>query len=89
MSRAEIQLTNQDFWDELTEEIRLRTRQYPDRVQAGEMSTYEANRRWLVMIELKEFIDLLNAREMELSDLVEILKAAKTIMAVQMKLSFH
>jgi len=92
MKRSKIKLTHFDVLDEVHAEIRRRLNVYGRALENEDMSQFAANKKMLVMIEIKEFLELVEKSGMGFFELKEILKNSQSWSGVkngvQQKLKF-
>ena len=67
--RSDIKLKTEDFIKELERELIMRKAVYTKQVKEKKLSEYQANKRYLIMLELKELMQLAEKRKIQFKEL--------------------
>lgn len=73
LKRSDFKLKAIDYVKELKREITMRVAVYTKKVRERSMSSNEANKRWLIMQELKELMELADANGMTIEDIKNLI----------------
>lgn len=72
MNRRDIALKTSDFIKELKRELIMRWAVYAKQVQQKKLSKYEANKRYLIMLELQELMEAAAERGLTMAQLKDL-----------------
>lgn len=73
MNRKDIPLKTTDFIKELKRELTMRWAVYTKEVQQKRLSPYEANKRYLIILELRELMEAADSKGLSLQDLKDLI----------------
>lgn len=74
MNRKDIRLSPEDYTKELRRELNMRWGVYAKQVQQKKLSQYEANKRYLIIMELMELMEAARDRGLSMSDLKQMVE---------------
>ena len=72
--RSDIKLQLEDFIKELDRELIMRRAVYAKQVQQKKLSEFRANKRYLIILELKELLELADRRKIKFKELRQIVE---------------
>jgi|GEM_PF-3778917 len=72
MNRRDITLKTSDFIKELKRELTMRWAVYAKQVQQKKLSAYEANKRYLIILELRELMESAEERGLTITQLKDM-----------------
>ena len=78
MKRSDFKLNLTDFIDELKLELRYRRSVYQNKIEAGTMQKYTANKRILIIIQLQELLELADSKQLSYNELIDIIQTVPT-----------
>ena len=89
MKKSDVKLVHKDYIQELKREASMRTRAYRRKINEGKMQQYEANKRYLIIRNLKELMELMERKGITISELTKMLNEQPTTKRIQGNLFHH
>ena len=72
--RSDIKLELEDFIKELDRELIMRRAVYAKQVQEKKLSEFRANKRYLIILEIKELLELADRRKIKFKELKQLVE---------------